>query len=84
MAQETPANPPIVIMEILDRNELSINMWQVKKKNTMDALLSDICISTSAAPTYLPAHYFKTEDYHGNTKEFNLIDGGVAANNPVL
>jgi patatin-like phospholipase/acyl hydrolase len=50
----------------------------------MDALLSDICISTSAAPTYLPAHYFKTEDYNGNTKEFNLIDGGVAANNPVL
>jgi hypothetical protein len=50
----------------------------------MDALLSDICISTSAAPTYLPAHYFKTEDYHGNTKEFHLIDGGVAANNPAL
>jgi patatin-like phospholipase/acyl hydrolase len=49
----------------------------------MDALLSDICISTSAAPTYLPAHYFKTEDCHGNTKEFHLIDGGVAANNPV-
>lgn len=55
-----------------------------KKKNTMDALLSDICISTSAAPTYLPAHYFKTEDSHGNIKEFNLIDGGVAANNPAL
>ncbi|XP_044981598.1 patatin-like protein 2 isoform X2 [Hordeum vulgare subsp. vulgare] len=50
----------------------------------MDALLSDICISMSAAPTYLPAHYFKTEDSHGNTKEFNLIDGGVAANNPAL
>lgn len=50
----------------------------------MNALLSDICISTSAAPTYLPAHYFKTEDSHGNIKEFNLIDGGVAANNPVL
>ena len=55
-----------------------------KKKNTMNALLSDICISTSAAPTYLPAHYFKTEDSHGNIKEFNLIDGGVAANNPAL
>ncbi|KAL6656154.1 hypothetical protein ACP70R_006980 [Stipagrostis hirtigluma subsp. patula] len=54
------------------------------KYNTMDALLSDICISTSAAPTYLPAHYFKTEDCHGNIKEFHLIDGGVAANNPAL
>lgn len=50
----------------------------------LDATLSDVCISTSAAPTYLPAHYFKNIDVHGNVKEFNLIDGGVAANNPVL
>lgn len=52
-------------------------------KPCFDALLSDICIGTSAAPTYLPAHYFKTKDGEGNVKEFNLIDGGVAANNPV-
>lgn len=49
----------------------------------MDARLSDICISTSAAPTYLPAHYFKTQDKDDNFHEFNLVDGGVAANNPV-
>ena len=49
----------------------------------MDALLSDICIGTSAAPTYLPAHCFETKDSHGKVREFNLIDGGVAANNPV-
>ncbi|XP_027772053.1 patatin-like protein 2 isoform X1 [Solanum pennellii] len=49
-----------------------------------DAKLSDICISTSAAPTYLPAHYFKVEDSKGNVKEHHLIDGGVAANNPGL
>ena len=49
----------------------------------MDAKLSDICISTSAAPTYLPAHQFKNEDAKGNVHEFNLIDGGVVANNPV-
>jgi patatin-like phospholipase/acyl hydrolase len=48
-----------------------------------DALLSDVCISTSAAPTYLPGHHFETEDKDGNTRAFNLIDGGVAANNPV-
>lgn len=48
-----------------------------------DALLSDICISTSAAPTYFPAHYFQTKDSAGTTREFNLVDGGVAANNPV-
>uniref|UniRef100_A0A6N2MJ27 PNPLA domain-containing protein n=1 Tax=Salix viminalis TaxID=40686 RepID=A0A6N2MJ27_SALVM len=50
----------------------------------MDALLSDICIGTSAAPTYLPAHYFETKDPSGKVREFNLIDGGVAANNPTL
>lgn len=49
----------------------------------MDAKLSDICISTSGAPTYLPAHYFKTQDRDDNFHEFNLVDGGVAANNPV-
>ncbi|WOK97659.1 patatin-like protein 2 isoform X2 [Canna indica] len=49
-----------------------------------NALLSDICISTSAAPTYLPGHYFVTEDDQGQRREFNLIDGGVAANNPTI
>ena len=48
-----------------------------------NARLSDICISTSAAPTYLPAHYFETKEANGKTRSFNLIDGGVAANNPV-
>ncbi|KAA8531729.1 hypothetical protein F0562_006554 [Nyssa sinensis] len=47
-----------------------------------NARLTDICISTSAAPTYLPAHYFETENADGMTRIFNLIDGGVAANNP--
>ncbi|XP_020978413.1 patatin-like protein 2 [Arachis ipaensis] len=47
----------------------------------LNGLLSDITISTSAAPTYLPAHCFTSED--GDT-EFNMIDGGAAAGNPVL
>ncbi|KAJ1265919.1 hypothetical protein BS78_08G110400 [Paspalum vaginatum] len=51
-----------------------------------DALLSDVCISTSAAPTYLPGHQFQTEYSDGGRprRAFNLIDGGVAANNPTL
>ncbi|CAL4999341.1 unnamed protein product [Urochloa decumbens] len=49
-----------------------------------DALLSDVCISTTAAPTYLPGHQFETKDKDGKTRPFNLIDGGVAANNPTL
>ncbi|XP_074555857.1 patatin-like protein 5 [Curcuma longa] len=49
-----------------------------------NARLADICIGTSAAPTYLPGHYFKTQDDQGNTRSFNLIDGGLAADNPTL
>jgi patatin-like phospholipase/acyl hydrolase len=56
----------------------------VKYQPHKDALLSDIAISTSAAPTYFPAHYFETKDDEGKIQAFNLVDGGVAANNPVL
>lgn len=52
-------------------------------EGSKDALLSDVCISTSSAPTYLPAYYFKTKTQEGNYREFHLVDGGVAANNPV-
>ncbi|XP_040998534.1 patatin-like protein 2 isoform X1 [Juglans microcarpa x Juglans regia] len=57
--------------------------YEVKKNPSLDALLSDVCIATSAAPTYLPPYYFETKDQEGNVREFNLTDGGVAANNPV-
>lgn len=56
---------------------------QAKRSPLLDAKFSDICISTSAAPTFLPGHEFMTKDDNGNVREYNLIDGGVAANNPV-
>lgn len=56
---------------------------QIKTSPYMNALISDICIGTSAAPTYFPAHHFTTTDDSGQSSDFNLIDGGVAANNPV-
>lgn len=52
---------------------------KVASEPSKDAQLSDICMGTSAAPTYLPAYYFQNGD-----EEFNLIDGGIAANNPVI
>ncbi|KAI3684756.1 hypothetical protein L6452_33982 [Arctium lappa] len=59
--------------------------YQLKKNPSLDAKLSDICIGTSAAPTYLPSHSFQIEDPGGKlVRDFNLIDGGVAANNPTL
>ena len=56
---------------------------QALHDDSKNALLSDVCISTSAAPTYLPGHHFETHDKDGKPRAFNLIDGGVAANNPV-
>ncbi|KAJ4762010.1 Patatin [Rhynchospora pubera] len=58
--------------------------YEAKSDKLKDALISDICISTSAAPTYFPAHYFETKDDKGNMREFHLVDGGVAANNPTM
>ncbi|KAF3339429.1 patatin-like protein 2 [Carex littledalei] len=58
--------------------------FTLKFQPQKDALLSDIGIATSAAPTYFPAHYFETKDDKGSTREFNLVDGGVVANNPTL
>jgi len=57
--------------------------YDAVKDVSKDALLSDVCIGTSAAPTYLPGHQFETKDKDGKPRAFNLIDGGVAANNPV-
>ncbi|KAF8369823.1 hypothetical protein HHK36_032153 [Tetracentron sinense] len=69
-----------IIREKLGEKRLHQTLTNIVKTTpSLDARLSDICIGTSAAPTYLPAYYFKNQD-----KEFNLTDGGVAANNPAL
>ncbi|KAI9184914.1 hypothetical protein LWI28_002441 [Acer negundo] len=58
---------------------------KAKRDETKDARLSDVCIGTSAAPYYLPPHYFEMVTLKGtNTRKYNLVDGGVAANNPTL
>ncbi|KAI6688146.1 hypothetical protein NL676_024974, partial [Syzygium grande] len=81
---QTLTNVVIPTFDIKHLQPTIFSSYEVKKKPSINALLSDICISTSAAPTYLPAHYFETQDSTGKVREFNLIDGGVAANNPTL
>ncbi|KAK9109152.1 hypothetical protein Sjap_017212 [Stephania japonica] len=81
---QTLTNVVIPTFDIKQLQPIVFSSYKVKKSLDTDARLADICISTSAAPTYLPAHYFKTQDKDKNTLEFNLIDGGVAANNPTL
>ncbi|CAO2207030.1 unnamed protein product [Urochloa humidicola] len=58
--------------------------FELKHRPSKNALLSDISISTSAAPTFFPPHYFETKDENGRRRAFNLVDGGLAANNPTL
>ncbi|XP_028757610.1 patatin-like protein 2 [Neltuma alba] len=81
---ETLTNVVIPTFDIKAMQPVIFSSYQIKKSPFLDARLSDICISTSAAPTYLPGHHFKNQDSEGNVREFNLIDGGVSANNPTL
>ncbi|KAH7848448.1 hypothetical protein Vadar_002835 [Vaccinium darrowii] len=76
---QTLTNVVIPTFDIKLLQPTIFSTYEVEKSPDLDAPLSDICISTSAAPTYLPAHEFKN---HG--REFNLIDGGVAVNNPEI
>ncbi|KAL8128149.1 hypothetical protein AgCh_014928 [Apium graveolens] len=81
---QTLTNVVIPTFDIKRLQPTIFSTYEAKKNPCFDAGLSDICISTSAAPTYLPAYNFDTCDSEGNVREFNLIDGGVAANNPTL
>ncbi|KAH0684009.1 hypothetical protein KY289_021761 [Solanum tuberosum] len=80
----TITNVVIPTFDIKKLQPTIFSTYETKRAACYDAKLSDICIGTSAAPTYLPAHYFKVEDGKDNVREHHLIDGGVAANNPGL
>ncbi|XP_062157620.1 patatin-like protein 2 [Alnus glutinosa] len=82
---QTLTNVVIPTFDITRLQPTIFSSYEVKKNPSIDALLSDICIATSAAPTYLPTYHFETKDAEGEViREFNLTDGGVAANNPAL
>ncbi|GMN30004.1 hypothetical protein TIFTF001_002656 [Ficus carica] len=79
---ETLTNIVIPTFDIKKLQPTLFSSFMAPTVTVLDAHLSDICIATSAAPTYLPSHYFTNQDKSGKTEEFNLIDGGVTANNP--
>lgn len=80
---QTLTNIVIPSFDIKTMQPVIFSNFQVEKNPSLDACLSDISIGTSAAPTFFPAYTFKTFDQGGRVREFNLVDGGVAANNPV-
>ncbi|KAL1354703.1 hypothetical protein HN51_006760 [Arachis hypogaea] len=85
MLSQTVTNIAITTFDIKILQPTIFSSYQLETEPELDVPISDICIATTAAPTLLPAYYFTKKDEHGNIiKEFNLIDGGVAANNPTL
>ncbi|KAI3947679.1 hypothetical protein MKX01_034344 [Papaver californicum] len=82
--EETLTHVIIPTFDIKLLQPVIFSSFEVQTDVSKNALLSDICVSTSSAPTYFPAHYFETKDAEGNIREFHLVDGGVAANNPAL
>uniref|UniRef100_A0ACD5ZJD8 Uncharacterized protein n=1 Tax=Avena sativa TaxID=4498 RepID=A0ACD5ZJD8_AVESA len=83
---DTVTNIIVPTFDIKFLQPVIFNTYEAKKEPLKNAHLSDICISTSAAPTYFPAHFFKTHDPLGKVpeREYHLVDGGVAANNPTM
>ncbi|KAK9941140.1 hypothetical protein M0R45_017766 [Rubus argutus] len=76
---QTLTNVVIPTYDIMLLQPAIFSTYDLKRTIEVPALLSDICIATSAAPTFLPPHSFKS-----NTREYHLIDGAIAANNPAL
>ena len=51
---------------------------QAKRTNS-EVRLEDVVVSTSAAPVYFPFRKFEADG-----RQHLLVDGGLAANNPVI
>ncbi|GAB2267374.1 hypothetical protein Dimus_002359 [Dionaea muscipula] len=81
---QTLTNVVIPTFDVSRMRPVIFSSYQVKNNPTINGRLADICIGTSAAPTYLPAHHFTFEDEVGGVTDFHLVDGGVCANNPSL
>ncbi|CAN6338542.1 unnamed protein product [Urochloa humidicola] len=76
---ETVTNVIIPTFDVKLQQPIIFSTSDAKNTPSKNALLSDVCIGTSAAPSFLPAHQFWIRGC-----QYNLIDGGVAANNPTM
>ncbi|CAJ1948033.1 unnamed protein product [Sphenostylis stenocarpa] len=74
---QTLTNVVIPTFDLKRQKPVIFSSYKLESAPYLNALLSDICISTSAAPTILPPYYFVN-----NGVEFNMIDGAAAAGNP--
>ncbi|TVT99410.1 hypothetical protein EJB05_55230, partial [Eragrostis curvula] len=81
---DTLANIVVPTFDVKKMQPVIFSTFEAKKEAHKNALLSDVCIGTSAAPTYFPPISFMTKDDDGKTHEYHLVDGGVVANNPTM
>lgn len=59
--------------------------WQAQRDPLENPPIKAVCRASSASPTYFPPIHFTLTDTSrepNETREFNLIDGGVVVNNP--
>ncbi|CAH9083285.1 unnamed protein product [Cuscuta epithymum] len=80
---QTLTNVVIPTYDVHRLKPVIFSSFQARKEASKNPKLADVCIATSAAPIYFPPHSFELQSSQGIEK-FNLVDGGVAANNPVL
>ncbi|KAG0567202.1 hypothetical protein M758_7G162200 [Ceratodon purpureus] len=77
---------PVIVPSYDINYECSVlfSTTQAKSKQIPDCYIRDVCRATTAAPTYFPPHYFTSTTEGGEKWEFNMVDGGVSANNPAF
>ncbi|EOY10975.1 Phospholipase A 2A, IIA,PLA2A isoform 2 [Theobroma cacao] len=80
---ETLTNVIIPSFDIKLLQTVVFSTLKAARDDLEDAPLQDVCLSTSAAPYYLPLHKFEINSVN-RSRNFNMVDGGVAANNPTL
>ncbi|CAA7035826.1 unnamed protein product [Microthlaspi erraticum] len=81
---QTLTNVVIPTFDIKKLQPILFSSYQALVDPSLDVKIADICIGTSAAPTFFPPYYFSNVDSEDKTTEFNLVDGAVTANNPTL
>ncbi|TVU24234.1 hypothetical protein EJB05_26655, partial [Eragrostis curvula] len=81
---DTLTNIVLPTFDIRNMQPVIFSTFEAKKEAHKNALLTDVCIGTSAASTFFPPTSFKTKEAKGEPYEYHLVGGGVVANNPTL
>ncbi|KAJ9696719.1 hypothetical protein PVL29_008770 [Vitis rotundifolia] len=75
---DTLTNVLVPAYDIQHLKLVTFSSHQARKADS-SVKLRDVVMSSAAAPVYFPSHNFKADG-----RMYNLVDGGVAANNPTL